>query len=64
MPHHQARLAMGLQADETVGYMDSRLLERTRPLDVGLFVEAGLDFDQRDTCFPAAAASISAPHDR
>ena len=40
-----------LQADKAVGHMDSRLLERTRPLDVGLFVEPGLDFDQRDYLF-------------
>ena len=55
---------MRLQADKAVGHMDARLLERTGPLDVGLFVEPGLDFHQRDYLFPGRGSFDQCPHDR
>ena len=46
-PHHQQHLGVGLQPDHAVDDLDSCPLELTRPADVGLFVEARLQFDQR-----------------
>ena len=39
---------MRLEADEAVDHVHARLLQCARPLDVGLFVEARLDLDERD----------------
>ena len=38
---------MGFESDEAVDDVHARLLELARPLDVGLFVEARLDLDER-----------------
>ncbi|MDQ0991688.1 hypothetical protein QFZ74_002916 [Streptomyces sp. V3I7] len=46
LAYHQGQLAVGLQTDEAVHDMAAGLLQLARPLDVGVFVEAGLDLDQ------------------
>jgi hypothetical protein len=46
-PHHEHHLAVRLQADEPVDDVAARGLERARPFDVRLLVEARLDLDER-----------------
>ena len=46
-PHDQRELAVGLQLDEAVDHLRAGALEVARPADVGLLVEARLEFDQR-----------------
>ena len=41
--YHQAGLAVCLEADEAVDHMHARLLQGSRPPDVGLLIEARLD---------------------
>jgi hypothetical protein len=43
--HDQHRLAVGLEADEAVGHVHPRPLQRAHPLDVVGLVEARLDLD-------------------
>ncbi len=45
--HHQADLGVGLQLDEAIDHLHAGAFEIARPFDVGLFVEARLQFDQR-----------------
>ncbi|MDQ0775695.1 hypothetical protein QF026_004161 [Streptomyces aurantiacus] len=46
LAYDEGQLAVGLEADEAVDDVAARLLQLLGPLDVGLFVEAGLDLDQ------------------
>ena len=43
--HHERRLGVRLQAEEAVDDVHAALLERARPLDVALLVEARLELD-------------------
>ncbi len=59
--HHLAHLGVGLQLDEAEDHLRPGPLEVAGPADIGFFVEARLEFDQRAsrTCL-ASAASTSA----
>ena len=46
-PHHHRELGVGLELDEAIDDLRARALEIPRPADVGLFVEARLEFDER-----------------
>ena len=46
-PHHQRQLGVGLEFDEAVDHLRAGALEIARPADIGLLVEARLQFDQR-----------------
>ena len=47
------RLDVGLQAGDAVDDVDAGLLQRLRPVDVGLLVEAGLQLDHADRLLAA-----------
>src|SRR5262245_2387090 len=51
LAHDEGDLGMGLQPDQAVDDVDAGLLKSRRPLDVRLFVEAGLEFDQHCDLF-------------
>ena len=46
-PHHHRELGVGLELDEAIDDLRPRPLEIPRPADVGLFVEARLELDER-----------------
>ena len=43
LPHHQRDLGVGFQADHAVDHMHARALQLACPLDVVVFIEAGLE---------------------
>ena len=45
--HHQRQLGVGLELDEAEHDLRAGALERARPADIGLLVEARLELDQR-----------------
>ena len=45
--HHQRQLGVGLEFDEAEHDLHAGALEIARPADIGLFVEARLELDQR-----------------
>ena len=55
---------MGLQSDHSVDDMRARFLQAPRPLDVGRFVEARPQFDQRSHLFAIARRIDQRPDDR
>ena len=46
-PDHHRELGVGFELDEAIDDLRTRALEIPRPADVGLFVEARLEFDER-----------------
>jgi len=44
-PHDQAELCVCLELDEAIHDLHARTFKIARPLDVGLFVEAGFQLD-------------------
>jgi hypothetical protein len=46
-PHHHRQLGVGLEFDEAVHDLRAGALERARPADIRLFVEARFELDQR-----------------
>ena len=57
----ERRLRVDLQIGEAVDDVHARLLERTRPLDVALLVEAGLELDDADALLAVLRRRRSAP---
>src|SRR5262247_581695 len=51
LAHDERHLGVGLQSDQAVDDVDAGLLQSLRPLDVRLFIEAGLEFDQHRDLF-------------
>ena len=45
--HDQRKLGVGLQLDEAIDDLYAGAFQVARPADIGLFVEARLEFDQR-----------------
>ena len=62
--HHQHQLAVRLQPDHAVDDVDAVLLQFPGPVDVGLFVEAGLDLDQRQHLLAGHGSLDQRVHDR
>ena len=50
-PHHQRHLGVRLQLQEAVDHLHAGALQLARPADIGLFVEARLQFDHRGDRF-------------
>ncbi len=50
-PDHQNNLAVGFQADDPVGHVNTGLFHRFRPFDIGRFVEAGHQLDDHRHLF-------------
>ena len=63
-PHHHRQLGVGLELDEAVDDLRAGALEIPRPADVGLFIEARLQFDQRRDRFARLRRFDQRPHDR
>src|SRR5262245_33417713 len=51
LAHDESDLGVSLQSDQSVYDVDAGFLKSLRPLDVRLFVEAGLEFDQHRDLF-------------
>src|SRR5262245_9027503 len=51
LAHDEGDLGVGLQPDQAVDDVDAGLLQSLGPLDVRLFIEAGLEFDQHRDLF-------------
>jgi len=55
---HHRELGVGLQFDEAEHNLRAGAFEIARPADIGFFVKARLEFDERVTiCRPAASIS-------
>ena len=52
--HHHADLGVRLDADQAIDHVDALVFERSRPLDVTLFVEARLELEQHGDLFAVA----------
>ncbi len=63
-PDDHRDLAMGLQTDQTVDDMHSRLLELLRPDDVVLLVEARLQLHKRRDLLAVLGGGDQCSHDR
>ena len=60
----QDRLDVGLQAGDAVDDVDAGLLQRLRPVDVGLLVEAGFQLDHADRLLAAFGGADQRRHQR
>ena len=60
----QDRLHVGLQAGDAVDDVDARLLQRLRPVDVGLLVEARFQLDHADRLLAAFGGADQRRHQR
>ena len=61
---HQRKLGVGLQLDEAVDDLHAGAFEIARPADVGLLVEARLEFDHRGDRFAGFGGLRERLHDR
>ena len=64
LTHHEGCLGVGLQPDQPIDDVHPRLLQCTRPLDVPLFVEAGLELDQNGDLLAPVGGLDQRLHDR
>ncbi len=62
--HDQAHLGVCLQFDEAVDDLHARAFQIARPFDVGGFIEAGLEFDQRGNGLACLGRFDQRFHDR
>ena len=62
--HHHRQLGVGLQFDEAEHDLRAGAFEIARPADIGLFVEARLEFDQRRHRFARLGRLDQRMHDR
>ena len=64
LAHDEQHLGVGLQPDEAVDHVHARLFEDAGPFDVGLFVEARLELDERDDLLALLRGLHQRAHDR
>ena len=62
--HHQRQLGVGLQLDEAEHDLHAGAFKVARPADIGLLVEARLEFDQRGDGFAGFGGLGQRPDDR
>ena len=55
---------MGLQSHQAVHHVDAGIFECACPLDIGLLVETGLEFDESDHLFARAGRLDQGVDDR
>ena len=60
----EEHLGVRLQADEAVHHVHARFFEHAGPFDVGLFVEARLQLDERDDLLALLGGLDQRAHDR
>jgi hypothetical protein len=46
LPDYEARLTMGLVADQSIHYVSAHFFQRSGPRDIRLLIEAGLKLNQ------------------
>ena len=61
--HHEGRLAVSLEAHHAIHHVHARLLERTGPHDVVLFVEPRLELDQGGNLLAVLSRPLQGPDD-
>ena len=64
LAHNKRRLGMCLQSDETIGHVDACVFKGSRPFDVSLFIETGLQFNQDGHLFAPLRGLDQRPADR
>ena len=62
--HHQRQLGVGLELEEAIDDLHAGAFEIARPADVGFFVEARLQFDQRRDGLAGIGGLDQRAHDR